>query len=437
MSSLNPGQRVAAVEAAMPASGLFAEKEWRVAPHSLGLEPGLVEELGKLGHRLLLFTQACNELYHLSVTGRQPGWVADYLDRGKPAELVRLSRKREWRAEIPRVIRPDLVLTEEGFVIAELDLVPGGIGLTAWLNETDGGLGDPVLGGMRGMLDGFAGIAPGADILVSEEAATYRPEMEWVAARTGQRVCAAEDYRVPPDGESGVRRVYRFFELFDLENIAGAAGSLEAAEAGRLDVTPPVKPYLEEKLWFGLFWMRPLREYWRRALGDRNYQALQRCIPRTWILDPEPLPHHAVIPGLEVNGWDEVAGFSQKDRELVLKISGFSELGWGCRGVAVGSDLSQEAWAEALGAALAGFGRQPYILQRFHKGRRVLHPYLDRGAGRIREMEGRVRLCPYYFVLENKARLCGALATICPADKKLLHGMRDAILVPACAEPAR
>jgi len=27
-------------------------------------------------------------------------------------------------------------------------------------------------------------------------------------------------------------------------------------------------------------------------------------------------------------------------------------------------------------------------------------------------------------------KLRGALATICPADKKLLHGMRDAILVP-------
>ena len=26
--------------------------------------------------------------------------------------------------------------------------------------------------------------------------------------------------------------------------------------------------------------------------------------------------------------------------------------------------------------------------------------------------------------------LGGALATICPADKKLLHGMRDAVLVP-------
>jgi hypothetical protein len=33
------------------------------------------------------------------------------------------------------VIRPDLVLTDEGFAIVELDTVPGGIGVTAWLNQ--------------------------------------------------------------------------------------------------------------------------------------------------------------------------------------------------------------------------------------------------------------------------------------------------------------
>ena len=45
-------------------------------------------------------------------------------------------------------------------------------------------------------------------------------------------------------------------------------------------------------------------------------------------------------------------------------------------------------------------------------------------------MKGRVRLCPYYFVEGDRVKLRGALATIAPADKKFLHGMRDAILVP-------
>jgi hypothetical protein len=51
-------------------------------------------------------------------------------------------------------------------------------------------------------------------------------------------------------------------------------------------------------------------------------------------------------------------------------------------------------------------------------------------------MRGRVRLCPYYFVDGGKVKLSGALATIVPADKKLLHGMRDAILAPTGLSPA-
>ena len=46
-------------------------------------------------------------------------------------------------------------------------------------------------------------------------------------------------------------------------------------------------------------------------------------------------------------------------------------------------------------------------------------------------MKGRVRLCPYYFVEGDRVKIRGALATIVPADKKFLHGMCEAILVPA------
>ncbi|HEU5407086.1 MAG TPA: hypothetical protein VFU48_04930, partial [Nitrospira sp.] len=58
--------------------------------------------------------------------------------------------------------------------------------------------------------------------------------------------------------------------------------------------------------------------------------------------------------------------------------------------------------------------------------------YLDEGMQTIVRMSGRARLSPYYVVSDDKAELTGILATICPADKKILHGMKDAIMVP-CA----
>ncbi|MBV9232464.1 MAG: hypothetical protein JO030_00360, partial [Candidatus Eremiobacteraeota bacterium] len=79
--------------------------------------------------------------------------------------------------------------------------------------------------------------------------------------------------------------------------------------------------------------------------------------------------------------------------------------------------------------ALESFERNPWILQRFHKGKRVRQNYLDRERDEIREYDGRVRLCPYYFVTgETSVQLGGVLATIAPADKRLIHGMTDAVM---------
>jgi hypothetical protein len=49
-------------------------------------------------------------------------------------------------------------------------------------------------------------------------------------------------------------------------------------------------------------------------------------------------------------------------------------------------------------------------------------------------MKGRARLCPYYFLSGEgdnlRSEIGGVLATIVPADKKIVHGMTDAILAP-------
>jgi hypothetical protein len=104
--------------------------------------------------------------------------------------------------------------------------------------------------------------------------------------------------------------------------------------------------------------------------------------------------------------------------------------------VAVGSDLPQAEWEREIVEALTTFDSLPRILQRFHKGRLIDHRYWDNATDEIKTMRGRVRLCPYFFVENAKVTLRGALATIVPADKKLLHGMRDAILTPTHIQAA-
>lgn len=421
-----------AVEHRLPQSGLFAEKTWRVSPVPFFLTEAWVDELEWLGRRLLAFYQTANQLYAWSVEGRMPGWIADYIERGKPDWLIEVARSRAIRMELPPVIRPDLILTGDGYSIAELDSVPGGIGLTAWLNQTYADLGFEVVGGRDGMLEGFASILPEpeAAIAVSEESATYRPEMVWLSEQLAARGLGAPSVidaaaPLPPD-----RGIYRFFELFDLPNLPGASRAVQEAAEGRRPMVAPPKPQLEEKLWLPLLWSAHLHDYWFRHLGARYFRDLKRVVPRGWVIDPTPLPHFAVLPQLDIPGWEALKHFSQRERELVLKVSGFSPDGWGSRSVVIGQDTPQVEWRTAVDRALASFETNPYILQRFSHSHLFHHPVED-DAGTIDWMAGRIRMCPYYFVESGRARLRGVLVTYCPPDKKILHGMRDAALIPA------
>jgi len=420
------------VRASLPEGGLFAGHDWRIAPVPFPIEPKLARELEALGRILLQFYRAADLLYRQSADGRQPDWICRWLDQGKPDSIIELQRHSQFKTALPRVIRPDILLTEDGWRITELDSVPGGIGLTAWLNQTYG-QSENVIGGSTGMIDGFAGIfegAAGIHIMVSKESATYRPEMGWLAGQIGTH-CAVRDTNF--DGLNEGDGLYRFFELFDLPNIGMADSIFDLAGSGRLQLTAPPKAYLEEKMLFALFWNRNLRDFWQRELGGKFFRELEKVIPQTWLVDPAPLPAHGAIPGLDITDWRQLAELSQKERQLILKISGFNERAWGARSVRLGSDLSQTEWAAAVDEAIQSFEQSPWILQRFEKPKRVRHEWFDFEKQEVIPMDGRVRLCPYYFVHGgNDVKLGGVLATVCPANKKIIHGMSEAILMP-CA----
>src|SRR5262245_22839823 len=180
--SIKPvAERAQFVRRQLPAGGLFADMDWRISPAPFPLGADLAMQLETLGRVLLQFNRAVNLLYRQSVAGKQPAWVSAWLDCGKPAQLIELQRAATLKNDLPRVIRPDLLLTEHGLALTELDSVPGGIGLTAWLDQAYAQTGAGVLGGPDGMLRGFAGIfgdAPAVHVVVSDEAATYRPEMD-------------------------------------------------------------------------------------------------------------------------------------------------------------------------------------------------------------------------------------------------------------------
>ncbi len=463
------------LRSAFASQPLFEDKTWQLSPEAWPLTPDQVGELERIGAACLEFHQALETLYLRSAAGKNllrnkpllAPWVAQYLDRGKPPELVYHARDARNRGAFPTVLRPDLLLTEEGFALTELDSVPGGIGLTAFLNRLYAAQGEaPVLGQGDAMIENFHQSLtalrpemrnPLIAILVSDEAATYRPEMLWLCEqlqRRGHRIfCMRPEDVFPLGGElffdvegtpEKIDIIYRFFELFDWANIRVRADILEAWQSGAVAIAPPMRHFQEEKLALALFHHHLLREFWAESLSGRSLALLQKLIPRSWIMDPAPLPPGAVLDGPPLGGrmpndWRDLANASQKERDLIIKISGFHETAWGARSVVLGSDCSREEWQAGVDQALQLAPTNLHVLQEYRKPKRLSHPlYLAEDAGvapSARERSGRLRLCPYYFVVGGQARLSGALATFCPPDKKIIHGMTDAALLPCRVSP--
>jgi hypothetical protein len=453
------------LKAALAGQPLFEDKTWQLSPDAWPVSAAQLGELEAIGSAALEFHQALEMLYLRSVSGKNllrnkpllAPWVADYLERGKPRALVEHGRDPRNRGRFPTVLRPDLLLTDEGFVMTELDSVPGGIGLTAFLNRLYEASG-AVLGSADAMVSRFhsslAALRPDlrnplVALVVSEEAATYRPEMEWLAHQlqvAGKRVfCMGPGDLFPLGGAlffdvdgnpEKIDVIYRFFELFDLASVPTAPFVFEAWASGEVAVAPPMRAFQEEKLAFGLFHHHLLREFWEEALGAAPLRLLRSLIPQTWIMDPAPLPPGAVLDGPRVAGrpltdWRELVLATQKERDLIIKISGYHETAWGARSVILGSDCSREEWQEGVELAVRLAPSNLHVLQAYRKPRRVRHRlYGPAEPHEAREVDGRLRLCPYYFVEEGRAHLSGALATFCPPNKKIIHGMQDAALLP-------
>ena len=200
----------------LPRGGLFRDQHWRIAPRPFPLSPELFKQLESLGRVLLQFYKANQLLYRQSAAGKQPEWIARLYDQGKPESLIAAQRDPAFKSEIPRVIRPDLLLTDSGFSITELDSVPGGIGLTAWLGRTYSRLyperADRIIGGATGMQGGFReifGNRKRAYVMVSEESSGYRPEMEWLLSQYGDWEASVCDTQFT--GWSEGDAVYRFY----------------------------------------------------------------------------------------------------------------------------------------------------------------------------------------------------------------------------------
>ena len=449
------------VQAAFTKTCFFKDKTWKYSPEAFKLSDDQLLAIKKIGQACHQFLQGLEVLYtrsreQKSILRNQDlltDWVAAYYDSGKPERLLKHATHRVLKKQSPVVLRPDLLIAENGLSLTEIDAVPGGVGLTCFLSTFYNS--QNVLG--EDMLQCFYEAVASTDpkntdpfiaIVVSDESEDYRPEFQWLSEQLKELGKSIEVYH-PDDLEfrtDGVYAcldgrlqkidiVYRFFELFDLPEISQAEALMDAVEAGKLQLTPPMRPFQEEKLSLALLHHHLLEGFWQESLGEEIFEFLRQIIPNSWVLDPAPVPPTAALQGPAVVGkamhsWQELSKLSQKKRNLIIKASGFDETAWGARSVTLGSDVSSEKWTEAVHEALGRKGNPYYVLQDYHKPVLQKHCLFEPSNQSVLHVDGRVRLCPYYFVNKGIAKVSGILATFCPSDKKIIHGMSDAALLP-------
>ena len=435
---------------------LFAGKTWRWSPQSWPLLHENREVIASLGSAAVSFYRAIERLYLKSKTNQRilrnqelfVPWLAEYYDAGKPDWLVRHANSKAVRDFLPAVLRPDLLPVSCGMALTEWDSVPGGIGLTAqlesaYLGEVTTSMVEAFGEALSSAARGFGGKEANMVIAVSDESKTYRPEMEWLASELGERgfsigVAEPSELEITDDGVrkdgTKVDLLYRFWELFDFDKVPVMKDLVRLVEEEKLVVTPPMKHFHEEKLSLALFWHHRLQEFWEENLSSDELELLRSLIPKTWILDPVAVPPGATLDGPPVQGkrlgdWMELAKASKKERVLVIKASGFHETAWGARSVVVGDDVSGDEWKTALGHALGAYPQPLSVLQEFRKPARLEHSVFTDDET-VETMTGRLRLSPYFFVSGDQAKWSGTLATFCPMDKKIIHGMKDGVLMP-------
>ena len=95
-----------------------------------------------------------------------------------------------------------------------------------------------------------------------------------------------------------------------------------------------MRPFQEEKLNLALFHHHLLAAFWRETLPKASHAVLRRIIPKTWVMDATALPPGAVLDGPVVNGqplhdWRDFAKASKRERDYIIKISGYHETAWG------------------------------------------------------------------------------------------------------------
>lgn len=381
--------------------------------------------LQRLGTALAAFMAAVTELY------AENEIVREILNHGKPNFYTDLSIQPNYL-----FYRPDLLYTDEGFKICEVETSPFGLGLSVFLDNAYQTKGFETIGDISVLKQLVTDVLPKTGVLLySEKTKAYRDQLQYlvdtvfpkIENKPGWKVLHVSD-PILTEELSKVSGVYRGFYLSEYMHDAAVQKVIEKlTQATNLQVFPSLTPFAEEKAILGLLWDKRFDRFFTDKLGNdlsflrsitpqtSNFGHSQHCL--------EPLPTYDI---------QEFATLSRKERQHVLKVSGFGEsASWG-EGVHFLHKKSQKDVFELLQDAYTDQNCY-YILQKFVPGKKVLLEYID-DSGSVTTMNGRLRITPYYDTQTGSLLTVKATAR---ENTDFIHASSDSVNMPLTVREAR
>lgn len=382
---------------------------FRVSPTPFKLNSEQKKDIEDIGKAICDYMDACIELYNTDESAHE------LLDRGKPKKY------RDAKDVKYLFLRPDLILTDKGFSICEIETSPFGLGLAEILNRAYGNEGYDTVVHQNQLKNYFhLNIGNTGTIAYSDKVKAFGGQLDFMAKEVFSGNGKGWDARQITSSEIPSKEIYRAFYLSDQFSDENVAKLLRVPHI----YLPSPTPQFEEKALLSFIWDKRYQSFMKEKLGNSTFDFLRRVIPKTWVLGEEKY----VDGGLPNEKQDSLGlvELGKRSRQYVLKQSGFSTgSSWG-EGVKFLHKMGGSRASEIIKSALED-KEHLYIIQEFNQGKDVAMTFLDNG-GLPKDINVRIRLTPYYaYRGRDRGKLIAAKVTGCENTTEYIHASTASI----------
>lgn len=353
---------------------------FRVSPEPLRLKKEENEDIINLGPIITQFLKVTQELYETDERAQL------ILNTGKPKDLLNCQEPNYLFA------RPDFILTPDGLKICEVETSSFGLGVSHLLGQSYHDTGFETLhdqGSIHSYLD--TRMEKVGKLVYTNKTQAYAGQLEYTAEKIFSNGRANGWTASHIDSlESSHDNIYRGFYLSEALNDLKVKSLIQnKIEDG--NVTPSITPQLEEKAILALIWDSRFENFYRNALGVVDFDKLRKHIPQTWIVGQEEFFSEGLPNG--ISSTINLATQSIRNRQFVLKPSGFSEKASWAEGVHLLQDKSRIEAQRLIQLAMDD-KTCLYIIQKFDRGEKRVCNYESEDG--TKSLDARWRITPYY-----------------------------------------